>query len=163
MSKYIACNYLNYDNQNKLWSLHEDFIMAFRYSDGFTERLLSADFFIDKNFKLLCYLGSFDKFKDSTEHGLHFVIETHLPNDIRQLVSSLMKEKYDFEKFVMTDMPDVQVYLKSGVDTKSVYINYIMLSDTDDILEFMSEKKLFKLTSKIVGWINDCYESLVKK
>ncbi|MGM5631898.1 hypothetical protein O2K51_13455 [Apibacter raozihei] len=86
------------------------------------------------------------------------------------MVSSLMKEKYDtikekydFEKFVMTDMPDVQVYLKSGVDTKTVYINYIMLSDTDDILEFMSEKKLFKLTSKIVGWINDCYESLVKK
>ncbi len=74
-----------------------------------------------------------------------------------------IKEKYDFEKFVMTDMPDVQVYLKSGVDTKTVYINYIMLSDTDDILEFMSEKKLFKLTSKIVGWINDCYESLVKK
>ncbi|MGM5631899.1 hypothetical protein O2K51_13460 [Apibacter raozihei] len=48
MSKYIACNYLNYDNQNKLWSLHEDFIMAFRYSDGFTERLLSADFLLIK-------------------------------------------------------------------------------------------------------------------
>lgn len=150
--------------------LDESYFMSYSHHDGFTERLLSIDLLIDKNFELnlfhQCFkLGSHYAKSDDDFHFKKTVNE--IPYEIFSFLENIMtpdaidlKDNYDFEGFQMDDIPSQLYLFNSSAKTKAISINGL-LPLTGEFFTTDIEKKFLKFHIFIKEWTNKIYETYI--
>ncbi len=131
--------------------LHEDLLFHFSHDDGFTERLLSIDIVVYKDFSFELFTSAFQEEND--------FLEGELPSKIQVLFSNLIAiqsipniNQYSFpEGMDITDCPSQQYYLNQGSKTKFFFVEEVAGHHSKDYEEG-SDKRFLLFHEAVVAW-----------
>lgn len=158
-NKYKIFNY-----KTNEFDLESDFIMAFTQNDGFSERLLSYEIYIDKDYHFFCEIGSFKGSILNPDKSFKLQIDSILPNDLRAQISLLLtqnfsniNEMYRFEGLAITDIGGQQILVRINGKTLNIAIDGNL--ENHELIS-KNEKRLEKLISDINLWIEKFYEKI---
>lgn len=145
--------------------LDEKYLFAYSLSDGFTERLLRAEFVLDYNYNYTLEISAF-KHQHITKNKSDKLIETSQLNGpllehIENLLSSdfnSLNQKYDHEGLAIMDIGMQQIFINLDKTTK--YIE-IMDDFPEDCFESPTEKILHELNEFFKHLVQQKYEDWV--
>ncbi len=151
-----------YNEIKNLTELNENILFNYIYSDGFNERLLNADLRIDFNYDFSLFLNAFQHSEVTKNKSDQLKLNGKIPQEIILLVEQiifgnycLLKKRYDYETFSITDV-EVQFFL-FNIDDSTTNIT-IEGNLPHDYFKTSIEKKLFELNEYLKKWIDKKYQ-----
>lgn len=156
-----------YSDELKTILLDEQYLLAYSQFDGFSHRLLRAEFVVDYDYNYVLELKAFNH-KRITNNESDVYIEKGILKGlelkhIEKLLSSdfnSLRQLYDYEGLAITDIGSQQVFINLDKTTK-----YIEICDglSIDCFESKTEKILFELNEYFKSLIEDKYTDWTKK
>lgn len=153
--------------KNKVLQLGENEIFGFTYADGFTQRLLSMEMVVDKDYDYEIYFRSADKLTNSKVHYdnryFEFTLKGHLPVEIEDLVEELVQTKRLSKQLSsppasdMDDLSEQQYIFKNGAE--QVFIDMHDAVDSEDFTSVI-EQKFLDLHRALLEWTEKTYTFL---
>lgn len=144
----------------------DDYLFAFGRSDGFTWRLLSLDFIVDRDYNYILIISSSDRPYTYSQDTFYLKMEgkvaNHLQNKIKQLLHmnlSNLKEFYFHDTYTASGGPAVCCYINNENENVQVIIQD---HHTIDDFELKVEKHLFRLSEELYVWLEELYEAVLK-
>ena len=157
-------NYRNFNQSLGKFDLKSDFTIAIIHNDGFSERLLNYEIFIDINFNFRCLISSFKGSVLNEAEGFSMEISSKLPEKLKSQILLLLnndfeniEEQYRFENLSISDIESKLILV--NIDGKTLNINIEGNLQNFDLIS-KNEKRLDKLLSEIEKWIENLYEKI---
>lgn len=155
--------YRTFNNDTTKFDLDSDFILAIIHYDGFSERLLHFEVFIDKNFNFYCLLDSFKGSILNSNEAFKLELTSILPDNIKEQVAHLLlqnlgdiNEKYTFENLAITDIGSQLILVNNSNET----INISIEGELKNYNLNKNERVLEKVISDVRVWIENLYEKI---
>ncbi|MCT4665953.1 MAG: hypothetical protein N4A45_12050 [Flavobacteriales bacterium] len=156
-----------FDKEQNTILLDDQYLFAFSCSDGFSHRLLSAEFVLDYDYNYTLELSAFQHSKLTSNNSDSFVEKEQLNGKKLELVEGLLssnfnslKQEYTCEGLAITDIGSQQIFI--NLDKKTKYIHII----NGLPIEYFStdtEKKLFQLNEYFKELIQVKYQKWITK
>lgn len=153
-----------FSQEKNKFELEAEFIFAMYHSDGFSERLLHFEIYVDKDYHFYCKINSFKGSVLNPDKSFELHINSILPKNLKEQISLLLsqnfsqiKEKYVSKGLVMSNIESRKILARINQETLNIDIegdfrNYNMISK--------NEKRLEKLASDLNLWIETFYISI---
>ena len=161
--------YRQYDEERKTLTLDEQYLFAYHKGDGFSHRLLNADFLLDYEYNYTLKLEAFQHKRITTNKSDFLIEKGQLEGKELEFIENLLsadydnlKKGYDYDGLSITDIGMQQVFINLGKKTKYVWI---MEGLSIESFKTPVEKKLYELNehfkelieTKYNKWINYNY------
>ncbi len=147
--------------------LDEQYLFAYSKSDGFSHRLLEAEFVVDYDYNYLLELKAFNH-RQLTKNESNIFVEQgtlkglklkHIENLLSSDFNSL-KQKYEYEDLAIADIGSQQIFINLDKTTKYIHI---LDGLTIDYFETPVEQKLFELNEYLKNLIETKYNNWITK
>jgi len=141
--------------------LHPDYLLSYRYSDGFTERLLRVDIYIDVLFT--CKVNLEYRKKQGAEYTtVSQQFETDMPDTIKNLVTQLTEQealhlKHYYADTQMEDASQTDFVINHKGKSYNVGMSIFIKKPAP---ENEAEYLLFQLTAALEQWREALYKHL---
>lgn len=142
----------------------EYYILSYLYSDGWTERSLSANFYIDIycNSKIEFNFSKWNTVKEFLEK-FEFQIEIETPIEIKTLILELVNQEelqlnYNYSDFFLEDSNKEHFVLNHGNQSHNVGIGILLNKPTP---KNKSEEIFFNLYAEFKDWKETLYSDLL--
>lgn len=146
--------------------LDNQYLFAYSKSDGFSERLLSAEFVVDYNYNYVLELDAFNhkhitnnQSNVLTEKGTLKGLELQHIEKLLSADFNSLKQLYDYEHLAITDIGSQQIFINLDKTTKYIQIldglpiDYFN-TQTENILFELNEYFKTLIEMKYSRWIN---------
>lgn len=140
--------------------LHPDYLLSYRYSDGFTERLLRVDIYIDVLFT--CKVNLEYRKKQGAEYTtVSKQFETDVPDAVKNLIMQLTERealhlKHYYADTQMEDASQTDFVINHKGKSHNVGMGIFMKKPTP---ENKAEHFLFQLTKELEEWREALYRT----
>ena len=147
--------------------MDEQYLFAYTHSDGFSGRLLNADFVIDYDYNFTLELSAFSH-RNKTKNNSNQFIETgqiseitrtHIENLLSADFNSLKKE-YTPNELAITDAGMQQVFINLDKITKYIYIldgypKSCFKTHTEQLLYALNEYFKIRIENTYQNWLKE--------
>jgi len=158
--------YKTFNHKLGQFDLNPDFIISISHSDGFSERLLNYEIFIDKNYNFHIQLQSFKGSLLNIDTPFNLQLSSRLPKYLESQIIVLfsenfkdIKSNYAFESLSICDVGFQEILINMNGKTKT---NSIEDSLKNFKLINKNEKRLEKLNFDIKNWIENLYLNITE-
>lgn len=140
--------------------LHPDYLLSYRYNDGFSERLLRVDIYIDV--LLTCKVNLEYRKKQGAENTtVSKQFETDVPDAIKNLVTQLAEQqalnlRYYYADTQMEDASQTDFVINHKGKSHNVGMGIFMKKPAP---ENEAEHLLFQLTEELEQWREALYKT----
>jgi len=158
--------YKTFNHKLGQFDLNPDFIISISHSDGFSERLLNYEIFIDQNYNFHIQLQSFKGSLLNIDTPFNLQLSSRLPKYLESQIKVLfsenfkdIKSNYAFENLSICDVGFQEILINMNGKTKTISIE-------DSLKNFKlinkNEKRLEKLNFDIKNWIENLYLNITE-
>lgn len=152
-----------FDKELKTVILDEQYLFAYSKTDGFSHRLLNADFAVDYEYSYTLELRAFQHKRITNNNSDHFIENGKLGNKEIELIENLLssgynslKRGYDYKGLAITDIGNQQILINLNKTTKRIYIESGL---PFECFESTAERKLYELNEYFKELIEIKYEN----
>jgi hypothetical protein len=148
--------------------LNEEYVLSYKYSDGWTERLFSIAFFVDIYYECKIDLSFYLRFINKKNTNLNTQeierqFESEIPNEIKNLIISLinlkeLKLKYLYADTFMEDSGGEHFVINHKNISHNVGIGILTKKLKP---ENESEELFFQLQKELEKWREEIYKKIL--
>jgi hypothetical protein len=141
---------IQYIDASGYYTLNPDYVLSYSYRDGFTERLLSLDIYVDVLFTCKVRVD-YHKKQGNNYSPVSAQFETILPENIKQLIVQLTEQnalhlKHYYADTTMDDAGDTHFVINHEGTSHNVGIGIFMKKP---VIENTAERLLFQLVEEM--------------
>lgn len=146
--------------------LDKQYLFAYTKGDGFTHRLLKADFAVDYEYNYRLELSAFQHTGITKNNSDQFIENGKLGDKEIEILESLLfsdfntlKGEYEYENLDITDIGNQCIFINLDKVTKKINIQDGL---TIEYFETTAERKLYELNEYFKELIEMKYENWIK-
>lgn len=147
------------------WELDKDYVLAYRYFDGFTHRLLSMQLYVNVLYEYFLHI---DFFRPNDSAKPAFYLQGILPADIQQQLEKIskaknfnLKDNYDDDTINITGISCEQYFFNLQGSTLFTDISGLATNQTDYFTTIF-ETGFYSFHQAIKSWTKEVFEHLVQ-